>query len=544
MAQENYAAVTAAVPVPEHEQERLQELDRYRILFTEPEVSFDRITALAARLFQAPIALISFVAGDFQWFKSCIGFGASQTSREVSICTWAILEKNVLVVPDAQEDPRFACNPLVTAEDGIRFYAGAPLITPKGHILGTICVIDTKPRPQGITEDEEKTLEDLAAMTMSELDLHLTARIANEAQAFSRSVLESSPDCVKVLDLNGNLLSINERGCQQMEIDDFSTCFASPWLQFWEGEHRQDAEKALKLAQGGQIGKFQGYCSTAKGQGKWWEVIVTPIRNAEGKPAQILSVSRDITERKEAEAKLKASHQELENTAAELRRSNEDLEEFAYVASHDLKSPLKTVIQFTQLLARRCGNTLDENAKDYLQLVTDSALRMARLIDDLLQYSKATAAVSNIHPPQLVNSEAVLQAALVNLSSTLQESGATVSFDPLPRVYLDGSRLLQLFQNLIGNAIHYRREETPRIHVAVRRDGRQCIFSIQDNGAGIAPEYREFIFQPFKRLHGLERSGSGLGLAVCRKIVERAGGRIWVESQPGVGSTFYFSLPG
>jgi light-regulated signal transduction histidine kinase (bacteriophytochrome) len=224
-----------------------------------------------------------------------------------------------------------------------------------------------------------------------------------------------------------------------------------------------------------------------------------------------------------------------------LKRSNEDLEHFARAASHDLRSPLQNVVQFSQLLERQLADRVGEETTSCLGVIQDSARRMRILIDDLLRYASVSAIGGPTTP---VPSEAVLGMALANLQAMIDETGAVVTYDSdLPSVELDETLLLQVFQNLIGNAIHYRSESAPRVHVSAERQGENWLFAVKDNGIGIESQYQERIFEPFKRLHGAERPGSGIGLALSRKIVERGGGIIWVESTPGQGSTFYFTLP-
>ena len=246
------------------------------------------------------------------------------------------------------------------------------------------------------------------------------------------------------------------------------------------------------------------------------------------------SARREISSRERTERELAA-------LIDELRRSNAELEQFAYVASHDLQEPLRMVSSYTQLLARRYQGRLDEDADEFIGFAVDGANRMQRLINDLLQYSRVGTRGRDLAPTE---TGAILDAACANLRVLLEESDAKVTSDELPIVMGDPVQLAQLFQNLIGNAVKFNKEgEPPRIHVgAERRDG-DWLFSVRDNGIGIEPEYRERIFVIFQRLHArTEYSGTGIGLAVCKKIVERHGGRIWVDSVPGEGSTFYFTL--
>jgi PAS domain S-box-containing protein len=241
----------------------------------------------------------------------------------------------------------------------------------------------------------------------------------------------------------------------------------------------------------------------------------------------------DITERKQAEA-------ELARQAEELARSNQELQQFAYVASHDLQEPLRMVASYTQLLARRYQGQLDERADQYIHYAVDGANRMKQLIDDLLTYSRVGTGGKDLGP---VACREVLDTVLSNLQIAIAEAGATVTHDPLPEVTGDASQLGQLFQNLIGNAIKFRGEQPPRVHIAVCRDQDAWKFGVRDNGIGIDPKHFERIFLMFQRLHvRSEYPGTGIGLALCRRIVERHGGRLWLESRPGAGTVFWFTL--
>jgi signal transduction histidine kinase len=224
----------------------------------------------------------------------------------------------------------------------------------------------------------------------------------------------------------------------------------------------------------------------------------------------------------------------------ELARSNAELEQFAYVASHDLQEPLRMVSSFLQLLVERCGDTLDSESQEFIGYAVDGSHRMQALIRDLLAYSRVG---RRGKPLAAVSCEDVLARVHMNLESAIKESGASVFHDRLPCVLGDDVELEQLFQNLISNAVKFRREEKPRVHVGATRNGSEWVFSVRDNGIGIEDKYRDRIFQMFQRLHTRsEYSGTGVGLAICQKIVERHGGRMWVESKPGRGSTFFFTL--
>jgi len=262
------------------------------------------------------------------------------------------------------------------------------------------------------------------------------------------------------------------------------------------------------------------------------EIALNPIETREG--TVVLAVVVDISERKRAEAQLLQSMEDL-------KRSNEELAQFANIASHDLQEPLRMVASYTQLLARRYKGKLDADADEFINFAVDGATRMQRLIQDLLKYSRAG---SHIVALAEVSSEHALEVALTNLHSAIAESGAQVEYGGLPAVLADELQLSQLFQNLIGNAIKYQNGGTPRVQVSASpAPGGKWEFSIKDNGIGIDPQHFERIFGMFQRLHKREEfAGTGIGLAICKKIVERHGGHIGVESEPGKGATFRFTL--
>jgi signal transduction histidine kinase len=244
--------------------------------------------------------------------------------------------------------------------------------------------------------------------------------------------------------------------------------------------------------------------------------------------------SREIRARAQSEEKLAES-------VRELIASNRELEQFAYVASHDLQEPLRMVANYCQLLKRRYQSRLDADADEFIGFAVDGAQRMQGLIDDLLTYSRVGTRREAFAP---VAVEAVLQDVLKNLAAAMAESAAVVTHDPMPIVTADASQLVQLFQNLIGNAIKFRGEKSPAVHVSVAPRGDDWLFGVRDYGIGIAPEYRSQVFLIFQRLHSKEEyPGTGIGLAISKKIVERHGGTIWVDSTEGGGSTFYFTLP-
>jgi light-regulated signal transduction histidine kinase (bacteriophytochrome) len=245
-------------------------------------------------------------------------------------------------------------------------------------------------------------------------------------------------------------------------------------------------------------------------------------------------IHRDITERKRAE-------KALAERAAELVRSNAELEQFAYVASHDLQEPLRMVAIYAQLLAKRYRGKLDADADEFIGYVVDGVHQMYQLINGLLAYSQVG---SQADAFQSTDCNAAIGSALAKLQGTIKDNAAVITHGPLPTVMADALQLEMLFQNLISNGIKFHGEQPPQIHVSVDQKGDEWVFSVRDNGIGIDPQYADRIFTIFERLHATkDYPGTGIGLAICKKIVERHGGRIWVESHLGTGATFYFTLP-
>ena len=263
-------------------------------------------------------------------------------------------------------------------------------------------------------------------------------------------------------------------------------------------------------------------------------LTLTVERDAAGKAQYEIAIYDDITSRKKAESELRAAHDEL-------TRSNAELEQFAYVASHDLQEPLRMVSSYTQLLGKRYGERLEGDAKEFMAFVIEGAGRMRQLIDDLLAYSRVGTRGKGFRQVKL---ESVIERASVNLRAALEESGAELTHDPLPVVQADESQLVQLFQNLIGNAVKFHGAAVPKIHVSAVEKEQEWEVAVTDNGIGVEPQYFERIFMVFQRLHDRgQYPGTGIGLAICKKVVERHGGRLWVESEPGKGSSFHFTLP-
>jgi len=284
----------------------------------------------------------------------------------------------------------------------------------------------------------------------------------------------------------------------------------------------------------GERRETEGWRVRKDGSRFYADVVVSTLRDGSGNLKGYAKVMRDITSQRRA-------REELKVRARDLARSNADLEQFAYVAAHDLKEPLRMVASFTELLRERYRGRLDPEADEYIEFASGGARRMQELIDALLNYSRVGTRGGEFAPTDLA---AVAREVVGTLRLSIEEKGAEVQIDALPTLSVDTSQMAQLFQNLIGNALKFHSDAPPRIHLSARRTGKQWEFSVRDNGIGIEPQHQERIFVIFQRLHGAGRyPGTGIGLSICKKIVERHDGRIWFESAPGAGTRFLFTLP-
>jgi PAS domain S-box-containing protein len=268
----------------------------------------------------------------------------------------------------------------------------------------------------------------------------------------------------------------------------------------------------------------------ADGQWIWVEVIGAVIRD--GGVTRIDGLVEEITARK-------AGEDDAARRSAQLRRANEDLQQFAAMASHELQEPVRMMERYTQLLKEDYGSKLGADGGELVDVVTGAARRLRVLIEDLLALSRVDSRERRL---EVASMDDLLETALGNLQGTIEETGAAVTRSPLPEIEVEPSQIVQVFHNIIGNALKFRGQEPPRVHVSARREGREWVFGVRDNGIGIDPAELEAVFALFKRLQ-TQIPGTGVGLAICKKIVERHGGRVWVESAPGRGSTFYFTIP-
>jgi PAS domain S-box-containing protein len=362
------------------------------------------------------------------------------------------------------------------------------------------------------------------------------AQALRESEERFRMLFQQAAVGINRLDPQERILEVNDKFC---EILGYSREELLP-LSLKDFTHPEDlprerVEIARLLSREIPSYSIEKRCLRKDGRVIWVRVT-SSLPSGRDRPIEWrITVVEDITHDKQAEEALK-------RTAEELARSNQDLEQFAYVSSHDLQEPLRMVAGYLQLLSERYKGQIDAKADKYIAYAVDGASRMSTLIRDLLAYSRVSTRTEPMSP---TSSQEALDFALKNLHSAIDESGAAVTHDRLPVVRADKTQLTQVFQNLVGNALKFRDpDRPPRVHVAVREDQGQWLFSVADNGIGFEQQYEEKMFVIFQRLHGRANyPGTGIGLAICRRIVERHGGRIWARGEPGQGSTFFFTLP-
>jgi PAS domain S-box-containing protein len=357
-------------------------------------------------------------------------------------------------------------------------------------------------------------------------------KITEEAIRKQSTLIDLSPDAIIVMDPKGNA-TFWSLGAQRLYGWTRSEVIGKQIHAILQTKFPEPIDSIMDKLK--QTGFWSGEAIQCSKDGK--EIVVqsrwSAKLDASGQIIEVLKSNVDITERKVME-------NEIRQTAEKLKQSNAELEQFAYVASHDLQEPLRMVASYVQLIERRYKGKLDSDADEFIGYAVDGANRMRGLIDDLLTYSRVSRLGKPFEPTDL---ESTFDIAEKNLQASIKENNAEVTHDKLPVIVGDSGQMVQLFQNLIGNAIKFHGKEPPRVHVSVKDQGGDYLFSIKDNGIGIDPQYFDRLFKIFQRLHTKqEYPGSGIGLVICKRIVERHGGRIWIESQLGKGSTIHFTL--
>ncbi len=551
------------------ENTRVDALRRYGILDTPREEAYDDLASLAAQVCGTPLAMIGFLDTDRVWFKSTVGFDVTEMPRDKTFCAHAVVAREILVVPDAAEDPRFSSNPLVIAAPGVRFYAGVPLFSREGYALGTLCVVDRVGR--NLLPAQLSALEALARQVTAQLELR--RRLTELAQAVSdRTRAQEELDLMFTLSIDmlctagfdGYFKRLNPAwektlGYSKEEL------FSRPYVEF---VHPEDLEitlaEAEKLTLGQDVIFFENRYLCRDGTYRWLAWTATPWKEQQ----LIFAAARDITERKRAEEDLRRTARELEaarkaeeeNTArlAQLVRELESARlraeeatsaksEFLANMSHEIRTPLNAIVGMTDLALQTRLNT---EQREYLNVVRDSTDSLLALVNDLLDFSKIEARKVELERAEF-NLHDVLDDTLRILSLRAHEKDLELICDvdmEIPEVLIgDSARLRQVLMNIVGNAIKFTEQGEVILEVgldSVATDKAQLRFSVSDTGIGIPAENCSAIFQAFSQADSSTTrrfGGTGLGLAIASQLVGLMGGRIWYESTVGRGTTFHFT---
>jgi len=385
-------------------------------------------------------------------------------------------------------------------------------------------------------------LNDGLAVTFRDITERKKSEMAiKESEEKFRTIFEQAAVGICQIAISGNFLKANQRLCNLLDYSE--TELLQKTIK--EITHPDDIQADIEYTHQILTGQRISYSIEKRFLGKnskiIWVNFTVSIQQNSTIINDFIAIVEDISERKIAQQQLQESLKNQTHYAEKLARSNAELEQFAYVASHDLQAPLGTIASFSQLLQRRYQDQLDNKANRLIENIVNGCIRMQTLIDDLLQYSRIT---TNQKPFELTDLNQVFQEACANLQLAINQNQAIINCSFLPTLAGERSQLIQLFQNLLGNAIKYRKNQTPNIIINALPQENYWLFSIKDNGIGIDPKHSQRIFQIFQRLHTQqEYTGTGIGLAICKKIIEHHGGEIWVKSEPDQGSTFYFTLP-
>jgi PAS domain S-box-containing protein len=555
--------------IPANERERLEALARYQILDTPPEQAFDDLTRLASHVLDVPIAVVSLVDQARQWFKSKVGIDVAETSREYAFCAHAILGKDVMVVEDTSKDERFRDNPLVTSYPGIRFYAGAPLLTEDGFALGTLCLADRIPRE--LSAEKTDLLRALARQVVSRLEER--RKVAEIVRAVgerdhAREELDRffdlSIEMMCVADFDYNFTRVNPAWTRTLGYSR-EELLQQPYLEFVHPEDRVSTmNTAAGLTQGSQVLLFENRCRCKDGCYKWLSWTATASMSEK----RIYATARDITDIKEAEQALRRYAQELEQAkraeeenAFRLKQLVEELDsakrqaedatraksEFLANMSHEIRTPMNAVIGMTELVL---ASELDETQREQLTRAKQAAEELLELLNDVLDISKIEARKLDVDATPFSLRRSV-SATVKILEMRAHEKGLSLSAhirDDVPDSLVgDPKRLRQILLNLMGNAVKFTDRGDVLLEAKVEslnESGAMLHFSVADSGIGIREDKREVIFEAFAqadRSTAQKYGGTGLGLAISSQLVSMMGGRIWLESAPGEGSIFHFT---
>jgi len=525
--------------VPDNEKERLRALHGMCLLDTLPDMRFDRLTRIAKQLFQVPIVLVSLVDSNRQWFKSCQGLDTRETPRDISFCGHAILDGEVFCVPDTLLDPRFANNPLVSGAPHIRFYAGAPLSSADGYLVGTLCIIDHKPRT--LSASDHRTLRDLADCVEDELaksDLVTSARLLAHEQARMKVLMDNVVDGIITIDDKGKMLSFNraaERifgyGADELVGQNVNILMPSPYRD----EHNGYLRHYMETGEARIIGIGREVRGRRKDGGVFpLDLAVSEVEYAEQR--MFTGIVRDITARKEAERALIEARNQAE-------RANRHKSVFLNVMSHELRTPLTVILGYLPLLKNHRQLPDQASIEQIANDMDISGQHLLALINDVLDISKIEAGQMILQREQTPVLP-LLQEMKRRFQHEAETKGIKLLIECDDFTFgVDIRRLRQILINLIGNALKFTGRGS--IKISAEHDTESARFNISDTGSGIPAAEQAHIFDAFRQVDDSstrEVGGSGLGLAITRRLVELHGGTISVQSEPGVGTTFTFNL--
>jgi PAS domain S-box-containing protein len=528
--------------LPDNETARLASLLRLDVLDTLPQKAFDDITTLASAICGTPIALISLVDSDRQWFKSKVGLDTSQTPREVAFCSHAILNPDqVMVVEDARHDPRFRDNPLVTEAPDIRFYAGAPIVTADGFALGTVCVIDRQIRQ--LDDSQRRALQSLASLVVALIEHETMSRASNHRQAeeaakrneYLAALSTSGLDLMSFVDANYVYRHVNNTYLKYWDRNRDDIVGKSVSDLMGSEQFEQTVKANFDQAMSGQQVDFEARIDFPGEGMRHVEVTYLPARDETGKINGVIVRGHDIQA-------LKQREEQLRETIARLKNKTLQQERFIHIISHDLREPINTINNFSSLLAEDDGIKLSATARRNLDFVQTGGQRMAVLLDDLLNYVQLDEHAADLKPVDLARIAVEVQA---DLASALERVEGRIEIGRLPVTLGDASLLRIALQNLIANGLKFFRKHVPPVvTVSSTTDQLGLHIHVRDNGIGMPADQLDHVFKLFKRLHSRkEFEGTGLGLSICRRIAELHSGSLTVASELGQGSCFTFSLP-
>lgn len=516
-------------PIPANETQRLETLRRYDVLDTDKEPAFDELVALAAKLLDMPMALVTLVDEDRQWFKSQLGIGGTGTARNDSFCAHALGKPDVMVVPDATADERFRENPLVLGDPNVRFYAGAPLVAPDGSGLGALCVLDRVPRK--LTDDQQLTLQVLGRQVMNQLELRrLLIRSRKERQDLV-GILNVLPAAVIVAEApDGRITYQNEAvhellGRELHDPDELRRFWRDTKVRRESGEIVPPAEwPAMRALAGSEVVAENLVLELPTGRTLPILIGAAPMHDAEGHIAGAVVGFQDVSQLHEV-ARLK--------------------NEFVATVSHELRTPLTSIRGSLQLLLADDEALPSEDGRELVGVALKSSERLVRIINDILDIAKIEAGQL---PMSVKHAEAglLLQTAADAVGGLAQEKRLTIDVIAeanLPSLLLDQDRMVQSLVNLLSNAIKFS-PTGGRITIrAAQERADEVVLSVSDAGAGIPEDQLVKVFEKFHQVGGANRQGTGLGLSITKAIVEQHGGRISIASTVGVGTTFLIVLP-